>query len=112
MGDIEVVKTSNKLTLATTIVCCLLFVVSIGTVAYSFYQREESQRDINHAVCLAVVKLDGAITASLHRSLRSLPTASYYKEHPDELKKAQSDTRKTLETFKPPPECGKTGATP
>jgi hypothetical protein len=68
-------------------------------------QRDQRQSDINKAVCQAVVKLDGAVTDSLKRSLKNLPKIAYYKDHPDELAIQQEQTRETLKEFIPPTEC-------
>lgn len=105
----EVIKTSNKLTIATAIFCALLFFLSISTVGYVLYGRESTQRDVNAAVCKAVIRLDNAITSSLRRSLIDTPKLAYYKDHPDELADQIAQIRRTIKQFVPPPECGNIG---
>lgn len=106
MSD-DILRTSNKLTFATVIACVLLFAASIGAVSYTFYQREGSQRDVNAAVCRAVVRLDGAISESLRRSLDNIPKLAYYQHHPAEMRSQLREVRRSIRKFVPPPECGK-----
>jgi hypothetical protein len=74
-------------------------------IAQTTTQRDQRQQDINRVVCQAVVKLDGAISDSLRRTLTALPKIAYYKEHPQELAVQLADTRETLSEFVPPVEC-------
>ena len=80
---------------------------AIITIAYTSSNRDARQHDINRAVCTAVVRLDAAITDSLHRSLTNIPKLQYYKMHPDELRQQRAEIEQTLKKFRPPPECGK-----
>ena len=79
---------------------------SLFTISLYAHDRAARQNDINQAVCLAVVKLDTAITDTLKRSLANIPKVQYYREHPAELRAQQADIRRSLKKFVPPPECG------
>jgi hypothetical protein len=79
---------------------------ALSTIAITVHNRDSRQADINAAVCHAVVKLDGAITDSLNRSLTAIPKIQYYKDHPDERKAQLANIRDDINNFKPPPECG------
>lgn len=41
-------------------------------------------------------KFSKPIRGSLQRSLKTLPTLAYYKQHPDELRSAQTENRRLL----------------
>lgn len=78
-------------------------------IAQTTTQRDARQNDINTAVCTAVVKLDGAITDTLIRSLKSIPKLAYYKAHPQEREQQLKEVKQTLKEFVPPPECNSSG---
>lgn len=98
-------------TAITVAAASLATAASFVTVSTVGHAHEARQQDINSAVCKAVVKLDGAITDSLHRSLVNLPKLAYYQQHPDELASQKAEVRETLKTFRPPPECHDQGGT-
>ena len=56
---------------------------------------------VDHGTCVQVQAINAQIEVSLHRSLKSIPTISYYKNHPDELAKVIEQTQEQIELFQP-----------
>lgn len=84
---------------------------SLVSVSVYTTQRDANQKAINQAVCGAVYQLDRTIVAQLQRSQQNLPKLSYYKEHPDELRRQKQDISREIRAFQPPKACGQKGAT-
>lgn len=53
-----------------------------------------------NAACYDFTVLRGAITTSIQRSTAALPSITYYKQHPDELMRAQMENQQELELFR------------
>jgi hypothetical protein len=56
---------------------------------------------VDKSTCSQVQAIKGQIEVSLHRSLLSIPTIAYYKNHPEELAKAVKQINGQIELFKP-----------
>jgi hypothetical protein len=56
---------------------------------------------VDHATCVRVSRINAQIEVSLHRSLKSIPTIAYYKNHPEELAKVIDQTQEQIELFRP-----------
>lgn len=62
---------------------------------------DKAFRRADKAACIRIELLKSVARAQLNRSLTTLPTLAYYKEHPVELVDAQQQTLEYLKKFKP-----------
>jgi hypothetical protein len=63
--------------------------------------RKSNRDRISRTDKYICIRFSVPIEKSLHDSLKQLPTISYYKQHPDELKAAIQNTKKTIKLFDP-----------
>lgn len=75
----------------------LLALASASVTAFTLKQQGDQQRNI----CVAVNRLDATIETSLKRSLKTIPTLSYYKQHPKEKATVLSQVRQEIASFQP-----------
>lgn len=74
----------------------LVAMLAAGVVWGAVAWRTQQGNASNVAICSRVNTLDRALITILNRSLKSLPTNSYYRRHPDELAIAIKNTHYAL----------------
>ena len=85
--------------LQQTIALCALFLVALGLgVLYTALERSQER-------CKEVQDIRAYIYGATNRSIKSLPTLSYYKAHPDELARQISSLNVQRDEFKTPLDC-------
>jgi hypothetical protein len=82
---------------ALLFILSLCVLVAIVASAYTFYRQDQ----VNHDICVASNHQNEAISNSLHRSLKTIPTLSYYKQHPAERDRALAEIHHQLRVFAP-----------
>lgn len=78
----------------------LLCAASIALV-WAVRVNSQERASVDRRICVAVNKVNTTIETTLHRSLKTLPTITYYKEHPDELVQQIALVRQEITEFKP-----------
>lgn len=73
-------------------------IVFTGLTAWNLHRN----KTLSQENCAGIARLDVAISATLERSLRTIPTLRYYKQHPDERDRALAEIHRELRTFVPP----------
>lgn len=91
----------HRRTLIFTILLSLIIFFAITTAGASLLAREQTQKETNRTVCLAVNNLNRVIDSTLARSKTNLPKLSYYKRHPRELKEQLREVNRNLRLFRP-----------
>ena len=82
-------------------VVLLLALASTSLTAVTLMRQSNQQ----HGICVAVNKLDTTIETSLRRSLKTIPTLSYYKQHPKEEATVLAQVHQEIASFEPQ-NCG------
>jgi len=68
--------------------------------SFAVYYSVEQTHDTANVLCIAQNRQNAYILAAIQRSKRSLPTISYYKAHPDELKAALKNIKQEEHDFR------------
>lgn len=71
-------------------------------VVGSLHDARERHR-IAHRNCVAIEQLKGYLREQADRSLKTLPTLAYYRQHVDELKEQLVEINRRLQSFAPKP---------
>jgi hypothetical protein len=83
-----------------TVLGLMIAIAASVALVISVARDHEARIDTDTKICLATNRLVVPIRASLQRALVTLPTLSYYKEHPDELAIQLAEVRRNLRAFR------------
>ena len=81
-----------------------LFVILFVAIVGSAINESQARADIVRRDCLAIEHLKSYAYSTAQRSLRTLPSLAYYKEHPGELRLVLDQVRQEI-TFMAPKPC-------
>ena len=74
-------------------------------MAFTIWRGEAAKtaafQKADKAACVRIEALKSVARSQLHRGLKTLPTLTYYKEHPDELADARAQIHQQLHEFRP-----------
>lgn len=99
-------KRYGMLSIAATIAIIVAFLLAAnGTLArrQDASTRLQVQAHTDKVICDRVNKVYRTIQSQLQLSLRAIPTLTYYRTHPAELRAAQARTRAEIVAFRPQP---------
>ena len=89
--------------MALVVFVLVLALAFAGVVAHDSQARARDRADLVMQNCLAIEHLKSYAYATAIRSLKTLPTIAYYKQHPDELQAALGQVREQRAFFAPKP---------
>lgn len=87
--------------LAWVAVAAAMLAAAFALAAYAIGHAAADQRHTNRQICLAFNRFDLVITQTLQRSLVTLPTLAYFRQHPAELAAQRAEIRRELTLFRP-----------